>query len=112
MNAELFGVFGDADAFSRFRSPSSFDCVVEGRSITVGVRDVGFGLPGRTDVHAGDGRACVLWGETYLPEPTTTPAKRMLERAVAAGPGVLADVSGSHLAVVDTGEEAYVATDQ
>ncbi|WP_137287839.1 asparagine synthetase B family protein [Halorussus salinisoli] len=111
MNNELFGVFGDIDAFSRFRSPSSFDCVVEGDSITVGVRDVGFGIPGRTSVHAEDDRLCVLWGETYLSEATTTPAERMLERAAVAGPDVLADVNGSSLVAVDTGETAYVATD-
>ncbi|WP_135823764.1 asparagine synthetase B family protein [Halorussus ruber] len=112
MNTELFGVFGDRADFERLRSPSSFDCVVEGSRITVGIRDVGFGIPGRTDVHAGDDGLCVLWGEASLPEETTTPARRMLERAIAAGPDALADVNGSHLAVVDTGREAYVATDQ
>jgi asparagine synthase (glutamine-hydrolysing) len=124
MNTELFGVFGDEATFSRFREPSSFDCVVEGDSITVGVRDVGFGIPGRTDVHAGEEGLCVLWGEAYLPESTTTPAKRVLERAGVAGPDVLADVNGSHLAVVESnsatvsdassesGDSAYVATDQ
>ncbi|ELZ10975.1 hypothetical protein C479_09198 [Halovivax asiaticus JCM 14624] len=104
-------MFGDSETFSRFRSPSSFDRVVEGRSITVGVRDVGIGMPGRTAVHADGDRVCTLVGEAYAPGSATSPAALALERRDASGFDAMADVSGSYLAAVDTGETAYVATD-
>lgn len=111
MNKELFGVFGDIDDFSRFRSPNSFDCVLEGSEVTVGVRDVGFGIPGRTSVYTDGERTCALWGEVSVRGTTASPAERVLERATASGASALSDVGGSYVAVVDTGDEAYVATD-
>lgn len=112
MNTELFGVFGDADAFERFRSPAEFDRVLRGDAITVGVRDVGLGIPTRTTTHGDDTGSCVLWGEVYPPAGAQArPAEWLLGRYAEVGTDALTGLNGSYLAVVDDGEDAVVATD-
>jgi len=113
MNKELFGVFGDASTFRRYRSDVEFDHVVEGDSVTVGIRDVALGIPGRSAIHtADDGSICVLWGEVFPPEHATVGAAQwLLDRYAEIGTDAFAALSGSYLAVVDDGDGAVVATD-
>jgi hypothetical protein len=112
MNKELFGVFGDADDFCRYRSEVAFDRVVEGGSVTVGIRDVALDIPGRSATYVGDEGTCVVWGEAFPPPDTTMGAAEwLLDRYVDAGTDALSGLNGSYVAVVDDGDEAVVATD-
>lgn len=112
MNKELFGVFGDANRFRRFRSPAEFDRVVEGESITVGVRDPALSIPHRTSVLDGPEGTCVLWGEAYTPaDVRSTGARWLLERHDEMGLDALDELNGSYLAVLDRDGDAVVATD-
>jgi len=112
MHKELFGVFDDASEFRRFRSPESFDRVVEGESVTVGIRDVGLQIPNRSStVERRDGVA-VVWGEVYLPAAAAPGAAEwLLERYRAVGTDAFGELNGSFLAVVDDGDDPVVATD-
>lgn len=109
MRKELFGVFGDRETFGRFRSSMEFDRVVEGSQITVGIRDVGLGLPGRSTTHETEESTVAIWGEAYVSKPSTP--GRWLAEAATRGPEALSALNGSYLAAVDTGRDAYVATD-
>jgi asparagine synthase (glutamine-hydrolysing) len=111
MKNELFGVFGDANDFRRYRSETSFDCVVEGDSATVGIRDDALGVPGRSSVHDDDG-ICILWGEVYPPrEIESSTAQWFLERYRERGLDALSALNGSFLVAVDDGDGGVVATD-
>ena len=112
MKKELFGVFGDRTEFGRFRSETQFDRVVEGERVTVGIRDVALGIPGRSTTYVGPEGVCVLWGEVYAP-PTAgaDPAEWLLRRYGEVGADALDELNGSYLAVVDRDGEAFVATD-
>lgn len=112
MNKELFGVFGDVTEFRRFRSPTEFDCIVDGGSVTVGVQDVGLEIPNRTTTYSDETGSCVLWGEVYVPDSTATgQAKWLLRRYRERGTDALSALNGSYLAVIDDGDEPIVATD-
>ena len=112
MKKELFGVFGDRSEFGRFRSETEFDRVVEGGTATVGIRDVGLGIPGRSTVHSDAEGVCVLWGEVYTPRSTgMDPARWLLRRYDEVGMDALSELNGSYLAFIDDGDEAFVATD-
>ena len=112
MNKEFFGVFGGVDEFRRFRSPAAFDRVVEGETATVGVRDVGLGIPGRTAVYEGDHGVCVIWGEVYPPDGVHANAARwLLDRYAECGVEALGELNGSYLAFVDYDGTSFVATD-
>ncbi|MFC7045285.1 asparagine synthase-related protein [Halobacteriaceae archaeon GCM10025711] len=112
MKKELFGVFGDRETFSRLRSERSFDRVVSGDVATVGVRDVGIGIPGRTSVYEGPEGVCVVWGEVYPPQfNRAQPAEWLLDRYAEAGADALSELNGSFLAFVEHDGEAFVATD-
>lgn len=112
MKKELFGVFGDRSEFCRHRSETEFDRVVEGDVATVGIRDVGLGIPGRSTVYRGAEGVCVLWGEIYTPQDFgTDPAAWLLRRYDEVGTDALAELNGSYLAFLDHDGEAFVATD-
>ena len=111
MNKELFGVFGDRETFESFRSPMEFDRVVEGSDVTFGIRDVGLGIPGRTDVTADDEGVAAVWGEVFLDDRSASPVRWLREAAPERGADALDPLNGSYLAVVDAGGEPFVATD-
>lgn len=113
MKKELFGVFGDRSEFCRHRSETEFDRVVEGDVATVGIRDVGLGIPGRSTAYAGEEGTCVLWGEIYTPQDAgIDPAEWLLRRYGEVGTDALSELNGSYLAFLDRDGEAFVATDQ
>ncbi|XVH33860.1 asparagine synthase-related protein (plasmid) [Haloferacaceae archaeon DSL9] len=85
--------------------------MVEGPNVTIGVRDLGLDIPGRTATYTDESGACVLWGEVYLPEQATKPAQWVLDQYRERGEEVLDVLNGSYLAVVDDGTDAFVATD-
>ena len=111
MNKELFGVFGDADEFEQFRAPVEFDRVVEGGSLTVGIRDIGLGIPDWSTVAQDGGDFAAIWGEVYLPERVVSPAEWLLDAYGEHGPEALSALNGSYVAAVDVGGDAAVATD-
>ena len=110
MRKELFGVFGDREAFDGLRASEFFDRVVGGDGVTVGVRDCALGYPGRSSVHAGDGHTCVVWGEAYAPDDSDAAA--WLSQAYRDhGRAAFDGLNGSYVAVVD-GDPPVVAVDQ
>jgi asparagine synthetase B (glutamine-hydrolysing) len=110
MRNELFGVFGDREQFERFAHPQRFAVIVEGERATVGIRDLGYGLPGRSDVYEGDDGVCVLWGEA-IPETSQSSPRRLLERYAAVGEEAFGELNGSYIAFVEHDGDARVATD-
>jgi asparagine synthase (glutamine-hydrolysing) len=111
MHKELFGVFGDAELFSRLRSPSAFDRIVEGERATVGVRDAALDVPDRTATFTDEDGTCVIWGEAYAPDAAGNAAEWLLGRYRTVGAEAFSDLNGSYLAFVDTGGTAAVVTD-
>ncbi|WP_255169524.1 hypothetical protein [Natrononativus amylolyticus] len=112
MKTELFGVFGEYEGFSRHRSRQEFDVVVEGPSITVGVRDPHLGTPGRSAVADTDSGSCLVWGEAFPPDAVDADsASWLLEAYRDRGRDALSQLNGSFIAVIDTAEETIVATD-
>jgi hypothetical protein len=112
MNKELFGVFGDRDAFTDFRDEAEFHTVVEGESVTVGVRDPALGVADRTAVAESDRGVCVVWGEAFTPTTAEAdPAAWLLENHVVGNDEALDRLNGSYLAVVEVDGDALVATD-
>ncbi|MFB9808999.1 hypothetical protein ACFFQF_29590 [Haladaptatus pallidirubidus] len=65
MNKEIFGVFGDRDEFEQFRTAHEFDDIVTSDVATVGIRDTGLGIPGRSASYSGEDGSCIIWGEAY-----------------------------------------------
>lgn len=112
MNKELFGVFGDESAFRRFRSTNAFDRIVEGESVTVGIRDRALSVPNRSDVHQDGGGTCVVWGELYPPtDVDESAAEWVAERFRARGRDAFDELNGSYLVTLDVDGQALVATD-
>jgi len=111
MNKELFGVFGDYEAFTAFRSPDEFDEVVRGGTVTVGIRDPGLGATGRSATRETDDGACAVWGEAFPPAHRGRTARWLLEQYRADGDDAFAGLNGSYLAVAAADGEAVVATD-
>lgn len=108
---ELFGVFGEPNAFRTLRRSEEFDVLLEGRGVTIGVRDPSLGIPGRTTVHETDDGLCVVWGEAFVPDERD-PARWLLSRFERAGLDAFEGLNGSYVAVVDNAGDAVVATDQ
>lgn len=113
MAKELFGVFGDVEAFEAERSPAEFDRMLAGPTITAGVRSPELGIPGRTTVCETARGSCVLWGEVY---PRTVDGKPLAEWLLGAyaeqGQAALSTLNGSYVAVLDHERRGgLVATD-
>ncbi|NGM70451.1 hypothetical protein G6M89_15825 [Natronolimnobius sp. AArcel1] len=117
MHRELFGVFGDREQFDRVRSTDAFDVVCSGPRLTVGLRDDDLGAPGWSAQYSDDKCCCVVWGELYVPESNSddpvNSAEWLVDQYERRGHGVLRDLNGSYLVVLDHEEvaEAFVATD-
>lgn len=110
MNNQLFGVFGDRSDFSRFCTDKEFDAVIESDSATIGVRDIGYGIPGRTTVYEGANGVSIIWGE-IVQETPQPPAERLLERYAEIGLAAFDELNGSYLAFVEHGDDALLVTD-
>lgn len=110
---ELFGTFGPVSTFERYREPSAFDRVLEGPTITVGIRDPAVGMHGRSSVTETEHGVCAIWGEVFSRTGADTdPATWLLEAYERDGTDALSGLNGSFLAVVDhVDREAIVATD-
>lgn len=112
MRRELFGVFGDREQFTRVRSPTEFDRLVSGTSVTVGVRDSHLDRPGRTTTHRSATGCCVVWGEAFPTQRTTkSTAAWLFDRYVEEGIDALDGLNGSYIAVVEHDGEALVVND-
>ncbi|WP_122088981.1 asparagine synthetase B family protein [Halalkalicoccus subterraneus] len=112
MRTELFGVFGDRERFVQLRSPDTFDRVVSGESVTVGITDPALGEPDRTGIYRGDDGLCVVWGEAFPIRSTDDPtAKWLLERYVEEGVNAFEQLNGSYIALVEHDDDAIVVTD-
>ncbi|MGA9402965.1 asparagine synthase-related protein [Haladaptatus sp.] len=112
MNKEIFGVFGDKDEFERFRSEREFDDIVTSEVATVGIRDTGLGIPGRSASYSGDLGSCVIWGEAYPNKRGwSEPARWLLEQYVEKGKDAVRDLNGSYLAFIEHEGETVVITD-
>ncbi|WP_049894663.1 asparagine synthase-related protein [Halogranum rubrum] len=110
MQNELFGVFGSRADFERFCNPARFNTVVETDQATIGVRDVGYGLPGRTVAHDDETGTCVVWGEV-VSETGASPAKELLRRYAEVGDDAFDLLNGSYLAYVEHDGDAQLVTD-
>lgn len=120
MNKELFGLFGNRSEFESRRSTEHFDEVLSGEAVTVGVRDPGLGVSGRSSSYSDDRGLCLVWGESY-PDTRgtdTTPAATdnnlaqwLLDQYADRGLDALSDVNGSYLVVLEHDGEALVSTD-
>lgn len=108
---ELFGVFGDREAFRTLRTAGEFDAVLGGSAVTIGVRDPSLGIPGRTTFHETDEGLCVVWGEAFAPDGSD-PARWLLSRFATEKRAAFDGLDGSYVAVVDHDGSAIVATDQ
>ncbi len=112
MNKEIFGVFGDRDEFERFRSEREFDDVVTSDVATVGIRDTGLGIPGRSASYSGEQGSCVIWGEAYPNKRGwSEPARWLLEQYVEKGKDAIRALNGSYLAFIEHDGETVVLTD-
>lgn len=112
MNTELFGVFGDLERFERYRSEAEFDRVVSGERVTVGVRDDGLDVDGRSSVAETEEGCCAIWGELITPADVSRPgAEWLLERVLASGPSAFEELNGSYVAVVEWDGRAVVIPD-
>ncbi|WP_129115383.1 asparagine synthase-related protein [Halegenticoccus tardaugens] len=111
MRNELFGVFGDRAQFTRFCSPHRFGKVVSTEHATVGIRDLGYGLPGRSDSYHGDEGSCIIWGELVPEKQIGSPAERLLRRYAEIGEEAFDRLNGSYLVFVEHDGDAKVATD-
>lgn len=108
---ELFGVFADHDRFEALRSPDRFDEILAGDAVTVGVRDDGLGIPGRTAIHRGSDGFCVIWGEAFAGSRTDRSAEWLFELYVEDGTDAFARLNGSFVAIVEYDGRAMVVTD-
>lgn len=112
MRRELFGVFGDREQFVQLRPADSFDRVVSGESVTIGIKDQALGEPDRTGIHRGDDGLCVVWGEAFPVQPTDDPtAQWLLERYIEEGLDAFERLNGSYIALVEYEGDAIVVTD-
>lgn len=111
MHKELFGVFGDADAFADACDIGAFDRVCSADSLTVGIRDSDLDAPHRSATYEDDSGWCVIWGEIYTPDGIDRPARWLLEHHRERGRAALAALNGSYLVAVADGTEAAVYTD-
>ncbi|WP_423746401.1 asparagine synthase-related protein (plasmid) [Haladaptatus sp. SPP-AMP-3] len=112
MNKEIFGVFGDRDEFERFRSEREFDDIVTSDVATVGIRDTGLGIPGRSASYSGELGSCIIWGEAYPNKRGwSEPARWLLERYAEQGVDAIRSLNGSYLAFIEHDGDTIVLTD-
>ena len=111
MRKELFGVFDDYDGLTALRDPDSFDRICSSDSLSVGIRDSDLGAPHRSAAYEDETGCCVIWGEVYLPEPVSRPARWVLDRYRTEGRSGLSALNGSYLVAIATEETAAVYTD-
>lgn len=112
MRTELFGVFGDREQFARFRSPTEFDRLVSGESITVGICDPSLGIPDRSVVHQSTDGWCVVWGEAFPPRGTQASAAAWLfDRYAETNIDAFDRLNGSYIAVIEHEGEPIVVND-
>ncbi len=112
MRTELFGVFGDREQFMRVRSPSEFDRLVAGETITVGIRDFSLDSPGRSATYESAEGCCVIWGEAFPVEETRKQtAEWLFDRYVAEGMDALDALNGSYIVAIEYNGDALVSTD-
>ena len=112
MNKEIFGVFGGINDFETFRSESEFDSIIKTDDITVGIRDPGLNVPGRSASYSDDHGSCVIWGEAYLPDGVhSNPARWLLESYIESGKSAIGGLNGSFLATIEHDGDAIVLTD-
>lgn len=112
MNTTLFGVFGDDSSFTSVADPDQYDLVLRGDQATVGVSDVGLGIPGRTTVHRGECGCCLVWGEAYFEGDSKRRAAPLLYDAYRRrGAAALSALNGSYLVYIEHEGEARVYTD-
>ncbi|WP_458187841.1 asparagine synthase-related protein [Haladaptatus sp. NG-WS-4] len=112
MNKEIFGVFGDRDEFERFRVGREFDDIVTSDVATVGIRDTGLGIPGRSASYSGELGSCVIWGEAYPNKHGwSEPARWLLEQYAENGTDAIKALNGSYLAFIEHDGDAIVLTD-
>ena len=112
MNKEIFGVFGGIKDFETFRSEGEFDSVIKTDNITVGIRDPGLNVPGRSASYSDSQGSCVIWGEAYLPDGVhSNPARWLLEAYIESGKSAIGDLNGSFLATIEHDGDAIVLTD-
>lgn len=112
MNDELFGVFGDESQFVQYRSPTAFDRILEGPSLTVGVRADGLEVSGWTHAASNEDGICVVWGEAYLPGKPCQPAEWLLNEYPQRGIEVVEALNGSFIVVIDDGDNPVIVGDQ
>lgn len=118
MNKELFGIFGDRDQFDECRSEDEFDEILSGDQVTVGIRDPGLGVPGRSASHSADHGLCLIWGEVYAADSNATSeadnniAQWLFEEYTSRGVAALSDLNGSYVVALECDGEAIVSTDQ
>lgn len=112
-NKELFGTFGPRSTFERYRQPSAFDRVLEGPTVTVGIRDPALGMYGRSAAIEDERGVCVVWGEVFTrTEEPLDPADWLLDAYGRHGTDALSGLNGSFLAAIDhVDREAVVGTD-
>lgn len=111
MNKELFGVFGDADAFADAREAGEFDRVCSSGTLTAGIRDPDLGDPHRSAAYGDETGCCVIWGEVYTPLGVDRPARWLLERYCSDGRSAIEALNGSYLVALGTENGAAVYTD-
>lgn len=111
---ELFGCFGDRDAFDALAGHRPFDVVLEGDGVTVGVRSPDLDVPNRTSVAETDAGCAAVWGEAFTPDDAShgaSTAHWLLDAVGLHGLDALDALNGSYLAVVEHDGDAFVATD-
>jgi len=112
MNTEVFGVFGDSEHFHRHALAESFNYMVSGPGVTVGIRDWSIGLEGRSSIFEASDACCVVWGELLTPSGVSTPSARWVhERYRDEGFDALSELNGSYVIVMATEEETMVFGD-
>lgn len=112
MNRELFGITGDRRAFERYRSPDEFHRIVSGDAITVGIRDDGVQIKGRSSAYEAENGCAAIWGEVITPPAVEQPpAEWLYRRTESIGDDVFTRLNGSYVAVVDVDGELSIVPD-
>ncbi len=111
MHKEVFGVFGSRDALADIRSLDSFDDVIAGDRVTVGVRDTNLGTENRTDRYRGDSGHCLVFGEAYSPNNESNAARWLLDAYATDGLDAFDRLNGSYLAVIEYDGAVHVVGD-
>lgn len=111
MNKELFGVFGSRDAYDQLRSENGFDQLLSNDEITIGVRDPGLAVDGRSVSYVDGDEFCHVFGEAYPEDPETNVARSLFTEYMRDPVSALSSINGSYLAVLGVDGAARVVTD-